>query len=458
MHKDMKRIDVIDVTEPTYDAKQVVDDALSHRLSDSTVELFDLLSKLPQSQAAAELIGLQTPESILNADELAIFYDVASKPIRSDSTGAGKAVVVVKATRLCNLRCTYCNAWAEGPGNVMSFRTQAESIKNLLNIEGVTRYDFVWHGGEVTMLPPSYFKKLIWLQQQFRRPGITIGNSLQTNATMLTEEWLEFLSLAKVGIGISIDGPPEVHDLRRLDRHGKGTSAKVAHGISQLRAHGISFGGLVVVDEKVRAIPAAKLLQYFDEIGFYNIDFLNLVPDNSQAPCTLGKAFVNYDDFIVFLCEIYQEWFAHYRETITVRIFTDLLDVIEQRETTTTNCYWSGNCSTEIFTLESNGVIAPCDKYVGDKDSRHGDVTKVGLGQLLDKSDYHQVGLQEAESAQTRMKQCNWYHLCQGGCPHDRLVNLKNKFKEEDEYLCCGVAPLFNLMEQKYREFGLSRP
>lgn len=143
MHKDMKRIDVIDVTEPTYDAKQVVDDALSHRLSDSTVELFDLLSKLPQSQAAAEPIGLQTPESILNADELAIFYDVASKPIRSDSTGAGKAVVVVKATRLCNLRCTYCNAWAEGPGNVMSFRTQAESIKNLLNIEGVTRYDFV---------------------------------------------------------------------------------------------------------------------------------------------------------------------------------------------------------------------------------------------------------------------------------------------------------------------------
>lgn len=447
-------IQITDITEPVFSKSDFIEDAFSNDPSSGTVALLELLDSLPQSKAAAEVIGMQTPESILNKSELQVFNSIKLQSYTSDAIGAKSIVVVVKSTRLCNLRCTYCNAWREGPGNTMDFETLSVSIRNLLNIKGVNKFDFVWHGGEITMLAPSYFKKLIWLQQQFRPPGVSIGNSMQTNATMLTNDWLEFISLSKIGIGVSIDGPPSIHDKRRLDRHGSGTSQKVEQGIRQLKSIDTCFGGLIVVDKAVFNTPATELLSYFNKIGLHNIDFLNLVPDNSLPACSLGSDFINYDEFITFLCEIYEEWFSNYQDTITVRIFVDLLAVIEKREENTTNCYWSGSCSKEIFTLEADGVIAPCDKYVKDEGSRLGNISDTNLNSLLNQSNYHQAGLEEASESKTRMKKCKWFHLCQGGCPHDRLVNIKNNFKKGDDYICCGVEPLFDLMKAKYESYG----
>jgi len=416
----------------------------------STLSVTDIAKMVSRDyrQISAYLLGQIPGADLLDAKELEIFRAEQQREIRAKPLSAQKLVVVLKATRLCNLRCTYCHSWAEGPNQTMGFETLARAIRKILAIPNIKRFEFVWHGGEVTLLKPLFFHKLIWLQQQFKQPDHYITNSMQSNAVNISDEWLAFLQGIGMHVGISLDGIPAIHDSRRIDYRGRGTAQPVALGIKKLIKHGIPFGALIVVDRQVYKTNLRQMFDYFAQIGLNDIEFLNIVPDNRiPAGGNIGDNYISYAEFISFLTQAFELWWQAYRTTIRIPQFTDFIEAIKNPGRQLAACYWSENCSQEVITLEPNGDVTPCDKYVGDAGSYYGSLMKTDLAELLAYSAHNQTAQREERDAFKKMRQCRWFSLCHGGCPHDRVINRRHVTHYNDT--CCGTGKLLTVI-QKY--------
>ncbi|MBU1619671.1 MAG: darobactin maturation radical SAM/SPASM protein DarE [Gammaproteobacteria bacterium] len=409
------------------------------------------LSSYQYARLASQLIGEIPAAEMLDDEELLAFQQIKQQPFNAQPLQAGKVVVVLKATRLCNLRCTYCHSWAEGPNQTVKFTTLVTIVKKVLAIPNVSRVEFVWHGGEVTLLKPQFFKKLIWLQEQFKRPDHHITNTMQSNAVNISDEWLTFLKGIGMSVGISFDGVPEINDSRRIDLKGRPTSHKVAAGIQKLKEYDIPYGALIVVDRAVYEIDAEYLLSYLASIQLNNIEFLNIVPDNRAQPGDdIGDNYISYAEYIQFLIRVYQVWHREYRDVIKIIMFENFAEVLTDQTKTLSACYWAGNCSQEIITIEPNGDVSPCDKYVGDPGSIYGSLLNSDLAVLLKDSHHNKTAVQEELDSQTQMHECEWFQICNGGCPHDRVINRRHVTGYDDK--CCGTGKLLKVIKDSMCE------
>src|SRR5438105_7905485 len=136
----------------------------------------------------------------------------------------GAITLIIKGTRLCNLRCAYCHDWRAERDQVMPFPVLARLMAAALTDPQHAAVDFIWHGGETTLLPTTFYEKALLVQSRFRRPGQLVGNTIQTNGTRLTPEWLRFLRDNQFGVGVSVDGPPQLHDRYRRYASGRPSS------------------------------------------------------------------------------------------------------------------------------------------------------------------------------------------------------------------------------------------
>jgi uncharacterized protein len=379
--------------------------------------------------------------AVLTPDEAAEYERLRADP----DPGPGDVpalTVIMKATRLCNLRCTYCHSWRAGPDQTMTFPVLARTIRDALRDPSVRAVDFVWHGGEATVLPIAFYRKAFWLQERFRRPGQKVLNTLQTNATRLTDDWLAFLREHEVSVGVSLDGPPEIHDARRIDALGRPTSARVREGLERLRAAGIPrWGALMVVDDVMCAAGARRLLEYLAEIDVRRVALLNVLPENPAADAEEAGAYLPFPRFVEFLRELYHEWNGHYRDRLAVRELADLMGQLEGGEPQI--CVFAGGCFGSYLTVEPTGEVAACDKYIGAADYRFGNVLETGLtGAGL--SERLAAVREENRVAVERMRTCRWFSVCHGGCPHDRYTGERRLPGYDGR--CCGLAPLLDDM------------
>jgi uncharacterized protein len=397
----------------------------------------------PREQDALRLLLRRAAgiTSVLTPDEAAEYEGLRAGP---DPAPGGLPVltVIMKATRLCNLRCTYCHSWRTGPDQTMTFSVLARTIRDALRDPSVRWVDFVWHGGEATVLPVSFYRKALWLQERFRRPGQTVLNTVQTNGTRLTDEWLEFLREHDIGVGVSLDGPPEIHDARRVDAAGRPTSDRVREGLERLRAAGIKrWGTLMVVDELVCAAGARRLLEYLTEIDVERVALLNVLPENTPPGVPEAGAYLPLPRFVDFLRELFHEWHEGYRERVVVRELADLAGQLEGGDPQI--CVFAGDCFGAYLTVEPTGEVAACDKYIDDADYRFGNVLVTGLtgAQLSERLTAVRV---ENRGAVERMRACRWFSVCHGGCPHDRYTGERRLPGYDGR--CCGLAPLLDDM------------
>ena len=192
----------------------------------------------------------------------------------------GEVTLVMKGTRLCNLRCAYCHDWESGADQTMSFEVLAHSIAAAMQDDTHNAVTFVWHGGETTLLPMDFYRRAMALQSRFRRPGQRVQNHLQTNATRLTTEWAEFLGRNDFRVGVSLDGPSEVQDNYRPDAAGRPTFDRVLAGMRLLEQQQVSYGVLMVVDDTTIARGADSLFDFIVELGLKHLGLLAVTPDN----------------------------------------------------------------------------------------------------------------------------------------------------------------------------------
>jgi uncharacterized protein len=296
----------------------------------------------------------------------------------------------------------------------------------------------VWHGGEPTLLSPAFYRKALWLQEWFRRPDQLIHNTIQTNGTHLTDTWLSFLRDHRIQVGVSLDGPPEIHDRRRLDATGRPTAARVREGLRRLHEAGIpQVGILMVVDEEVCNLGAGPLLAYLLETGIKRVALLNVLPENSGTVIGPGS-YLPLPRFVQFLRELFRVWWPH-RDRLAIRELSDLITKL--RGGPPRLCVFAGDCFGSFLTVEPTGEVSACDKYIGDEQYRFGNVLVTSLAKL--QRSVTLLAIRERNAAAVGlMRACPWFSICQGGCPHDRYTG--ERLLPGFDGRCCGFAPLLN--------------
>lgn len=389
----------------------------------------------------------------------------ALKKSTENQSGKGIHVIAKPTGPACNLACEYCFYtekkvfFGQGRGN-RQFRMSDDIlfnfIKNYITSQPTPVVEFVWQGGEPTLLGVDFFKKVVSMQKPFARKK-KITNALQTNGTLLTDEWCRFLKKNQFMVGISIDGPKEIHDRYRCDRSAKGSFNRVIRGLELLKNHAVDFNVLACVARETAQKPL-EVYRFFKEMGIKFIQFspvIERVPDERDkkqglrlaTPACLDKPMngvevfpwsvvpVEYGDFLI---GVYEEWVRHDVGDMFVMNFEWALNAWLGNSSPV--CVHADQCGRALV-LEYNGSVFACDHFVYPK-YRLGNVLTESLTTMADKSMKSGFGVSKETSLPRFCRECEVLAACRGGCPKHRFK--KTYYNEPGlHYLCEGYKKFF---------------
>lgn len=373
----------------------------------------------------------------------------------------------------CNLRCKYCyyleksHLYRNAPARVMSDELLERFVQEYIQAQTMSQVLFTWHGGEPLMRPLSFYKKAVALQEKYAF-GRQIDNTIQTNGTLLTDEWCEFFKEHNWLVGISIDGPQEFHDEYRRTASDKPSWQKVMRGIRLLRKHGVEWNAMVVVNDFNAGYPL-EFYHFFKEMGAKYIQFAPVVErmaahSDGRHLATLVDQECPVADFSVspaqwgdFLCAIFDEWVRHDVGQTYVEIFDcTLANWVGERPGI---CVYAKECG-HAGVMEFNGDVYSCDHFVFPE-YKLGNIRDKTLVEMLYGEQQRQFSCLKHASLPKQCKECEWEFACHGECPKNRFVN--DRYGNPGlNYLCSGyrhfyehVAPYMDFMK---KEFMNQRP
>lgn len=344
----------------------------------------------------------------------------------------------------CNLKCDYC-FYLEKESQFthekwMDDSTLKEFIKQYIAASGNQVY-FTWQGGEPTLAGLDFFRKVIHYQQRYAGQK-RIFNALQTNGILLNNEWCAFLKEHEFLVGISIDGPQELHDRYRRSNSGNGTFAKVIAAIERLKSYQVEFNTLTVINNVNVHYPlevyhflksiGSKHMQFIEllETGTPNIDFSGhsentfRIIDFSVPPTAYGK----------FMSTIFMQWVKNDVGEIFIRQFESFVSRFLGNGHT--SCIFQESCKDNLV-VESNGDIYECDHFVYPQ-YKIGNINKSELKTM------NSVQLTaQKKRISAKCQQCAYKPICNGGCPKHRITKVNN---ETVSYFCEGYKILFSTM------------
>lgn len=275
---------------------------------------------------------------------------------------------------------------------------------------------FIWHGGEPLFLGIRFFQKVMFLQNRLLS-NKKICNVLQTNATLLTHQWASFLKEHNFNIGVSLDGPPEVHNIHRRFDNGVGTFTAAMHGIKILKEHNLEFGVLTVVTPELIDLGPHSLFDFYRKENIKNVGLLSLRHLNATLDELIGYK-QRYENFMISFLKL---WLETDDVTYLFREFESKLDMFFGLPYRL--CKDGGPCVGNFFSIEPDGLIRHCDKFSND--------SRFTLGNIFDhsfediKKSKKLLKLKDYENGiRQHCRQCSWFHLCKGGCLFDTISLL----------------------------------
>jgi uncharacterized protein len=305
------------------------------------------------------------------------------------------------------------------------------------------------------LLPVTFYRKAVLLQQRYRRGGQRIRNVIQTNGTLLTSRWAEFLAAYQFTVGVSLDGPPEVHDRQRRHASGRASFVDVTKGIDVLRQHGIPFTVLMVLGEDAFSAGPDRVFDTFIELGVRNYSLINVKPANQPAalPGTPAAPYLPPARTTRFLAGLYDRWRAHGDDSIVIRE----LRAVESRVRGWAPgiCTLAGGCLGRYFLVEPSGEVAHCDLFLGDPRYTLGNVLTESFAQLA--AGPRMAALRQKEQqALARMRSCPEFGICNGWCPHERYLSFRHDPDHRSD--CCGLSGLIRHIRGHLEVPGLREP
>ncbi|NLC43726.1 MAG: anaerobic sulfatase maturase [Clostridiales bacterium] len=326
----------------------------------------------------------------------------------------------------CNLRCTYCfylkksELYPESKQHRISDEVLEKMISSYMATEQPS-YIFGWQGGEPTLMGQYFFERVVALQRKYGK-GKTVTNSLQTNGTMLDEPFTKFLAKYNFLVGVSVDGPPEVHNQYRTRADGSPTHADVLEGIENLRKNKVEFNVLTLVNQA----NVSKGKEIYDYLCKEDILFHQYIPCvEFDEEGNLAPFAITGQQWGQFLCDIYDAW--HIRDTnrVSIRTFDGIMNHMVYGNYA--SCHMAGSCC-QYFVVEHNGDIYPCDFYV-EEQRKLGNLQQDSWADLQNSSKYLEFGNRKADWNK-ECSQCEFLTYCAGDCPKHRS-NSEN----EDSHL-----------------------
>ena len=373
---------------------------------------------------------------------------------------------------ICNLDCKYCFYLEKEklyPGERqwrMSDEVLAEYVRQYIEAQPGPEVFFAWQGGEPTLLGVDFFRKAVALQKKFAS-GKMISNALQTNGTLLDDEWCQFLAAEKFLIGLSIDGPRELHDQYRLDKGQKPTFDRVMRGLELLKQHRVDFNTLTVVNDANSKQPL-EVYRFLKSIGSEFLQFIPLVERKASvneaglefaAPPDLGHAgngespvtpwSVEAAQYGNFLCAIFDEWL---RQDVG-KIFVQLFDVAlgNWMGLGSSLCVFAERCGAALA-MEHNGDLYSCDHYVYPK-YRLGNLMNGSLGEMAGSPQQVKFGNDKSDLLPRYCRECEVRFACNGECPKHRFIKTPDG-EEGLNYLCPAYRKFFNHIDRPMRILG----
>jgi uncharacterized protein len=333
----------------------------------------------------------------------------------------------------CNLSCRYCyyleKAKLYPQQEPLSEELLETFIQQYIEAQTMPQVLFTWHGGEPLLRPLSFYQRALELQQLYAR-GRQIDNCLQTNGTLLTDEWCEFLRENRFLVGISIDGPQIFHDAYRCH-----SFDKVMRGIQLLQQHSVEWNAMATVNHLNADFPV-EFYRFFKDIGCQYLQFTPIVERESRGQITDFS--VTPEQWGRFLCGIYDEWV---KEDVG-QIFVQLFDA--------TLANWAGEppgiCSMSptcgrAAAMEANGDVYSCDHFVFPE-YRLGNIRQQSLTAMLYGERQQQFGRNKSATLPRQCRECQFLFACHGECPKNRF--LKDKYGEPGlNFLCKGYQQFF---------------
>lgn len=369
---------------------------------------------------------------------------------------------------VCNLACKYCyylektNLYKDNKSKyVMSDSLLEKFIEEYINSQTMPQVLFTWHGGETLMRPLSFYQKVVELQKKYAN-GRIIDNCIQTNGTLLNDEWCEFFHNNHWLVGVSIDGPQDFHDEYRKNKQGKPSFVKVMQGINLLKKHQVEWNAMAVVNDYNADYPL-EFYHFFKELECHYIQFtpiverIHLHSDGRHLANVLQKG-EKLADFSVtpeqwgnFLCTLFDEWVKKDVGKYFIQIFDATLANWMGAQPGV--CTMAPTCG-HAGVIEFNGDVYACDHFVFPE-FKLGNIYEKSLIEMMYSDKQSRFGLQKRETLPTLCKTCKYLFACNGECPKNRFLTTENG-ESGLNYLCKGyyqffdhVAPYMDFMKKE---------
>ena len=376
-------------------------------------------------------------------------------------------IMLKPAGSLCNLRCRYCyyleknKLYQEQKNHVITNELLEKFVKDYIAAQTTPQVLFTWHGGETLMRPVAFYKRALELQRIYGR-GRQIDNCIQTNGTLLTDDWCEFFKANNFLVGVSIDGPQEFHDEYRKTATGRPTFRKVMEGINLLNKHGVEWNALAVVND-FNADYFLDFYHFFKDIGCHYIQFTPVVERMVQRPDRLTLApgmqeggeltdfSVTAEQWGSFLCTIFDEWVHHDVGDYFIQLFdATLANWVGQAPGVCTMAKECGHAGV----MEFDGDVYSCDHFVYPEHLL-GNLHTQTIFEMMNSPRQKAFARMKHELLPRQCKECRFQFACHGECPKNRFI--RDKYGNPGlNYLCKGylqffehVAPYMDFMKNE---------
>ncbi|KAA1000599.1 anaerobic sulfatase maturase [Paraburkholderia panacisoli] len=370
----------------------------------------------------------------------------------------------------CNINCDYCfylhksDLLHHEPHARMSDALLEQHIRQYIEAQTGDEVVFSWQGGEPTLMGLRFFHKVVELQHRYARPNQRVANDLQTNGIALDDEWVRFVKKHGFHVGLSIDGPRELHDIYRKTRNGKPTFDHVMAAARRLADADASFAALCVVNRQNAQRPREVYRFLADEVGTWRVQFNPAVEPRVFKEAAPGKLdrrtaplqgaprarpghplsivtdwSVDPDDYGRFLIGAWDEWL----ETDLGRIHVNLFEtaIAQAAGMPAQTCTQSEFCGKGVA-VEHDGEVYSCDHFVYPE-YRIGNITGTHLGDLAFSARQQKFGMDKRDTLPKQCRDCAYLRLCWGECPKNRLIRTRDG-EPGLNYLCSGLYAFYD--------------
>jgi uncharacterized protein len=343
-------------------------------------------------------------------------------PIFEESLSSGAAppitsLLIKPASAVCNLDCSYCfylDRDADPYKSLPARRMTTETLERLVDTYLFYSYPnsvFAFQGGEPTLAGLPFFEKLVEFQQSHGRNGQSVSNAMQTNGVLLDQNWCDLFRRYNWLLGISLDGPQEVHDLYRVNKEGRGTWKRVMESVELLKKQGVEFNILCVLSQANVGKPK-ELYRFYRSLGIDNVQYIPLAEfDAAGNPLPFT---ITAEQYGRFLCETFDVWWPE-RRKMRIRFFDNIAEALAGQKPG--SCTLHETCDSYVV-VEYNGDVYPCDFFV-EGAWKLGNIELDSWPEIARRTRRYSFASKKT-LAHPECQVCEYQSICHGGCPKFR--------------------------------------